>query len=152
MPQSLYMEDCEGTTVKVARKVAAITVTKCTNVRLDFTGSIGTVEFINCTNCRVTCTQSCSLYTLDSCADIRIMFPGTQDTVKVVTSNSQRIDLTAVQTDGHDVTRTVSSLPHMEYSGADLAAQDSLHWSSATASFTEQTPLQREGIGYITNL
>ncbi len=171
-PSGVYISKCEDVTVSIAKKVSSVTLHGCKNIKVFFSSTIQNAEIIKSTSCNLTCTLNCPLWHLEDAEDCNITFPGSIDTVSIVSVNSQhtRAIARAEEADEDDeddeddeeeerkerAKRKESVTYDLEEPFPVANATRNLcttHWKSHLWAFSPLVPLNREGdAGYATNL
>ena len=92
--QTVYIFNCEGSTIQVNGKVNTITVDKCTKTNVIFANVMGGCELVNCKSVKVQANGACPTVAVDK-TDGVVIYAGEEcyKTVTIVASKSSEMNL-----------------------------------------------------------
>jgi len=94
-PNSASLEHCARTRFSIPNKISQLTLMDCEDVDVTFFGVISSVELIRCRRCTLRCLHTARTFSIDDSEGCSILFPGRQQRVLFVSTNSARNVLTA---------------------------------------------------------
>ena len=91
--QTVYVYQCQGSTLTISGKCNAVTLDGCKKTMVIFDTVVAGIELINCKDCKVQVKESCQTFTIDSCNGTQVILNAESVGAEVVSAKSSELNI-----------------------------------------------------------